>query len=211
MRALTTTEKEQVGRALPIGGTMGNRIGKMEQAGYLHLQTWDAPAAAAAAAIHAAVTLANGATTTVTTLITNPDFPRYLSITGAMSGGSLTGNVIIYGTNIEDQAISDTIALNNNSTVAGVAAFKSVTSIVLPARVTAGDTVSIGITDQLGANILLTRNTVLLTFVDGSKEGTAPTVTTDADEIEKCSFDTNTALNGAKDVEIVYLDINDRL
>jgi hypothetical protein len=54
--------------------------------------------------VHAAVTLANGETTTVTTGITDPDVPRILSVTG--NDENVAGDVVFTGTNIDDEEIT---------------------------------------------------------------------------------------------------------
>src|SRR3972149_3688195 len=89
------------------------------------------PEAASAVAIHAAINLAAGAQN-VATGITNPDVPRTVTIKGNVAG--IVGNVVISGTNINGEEITDTIALNGVTEVEGVKAFKTVTNINLPAR-----------------------------------------------------------------------------
>ena len=68
----------------------------------------------------------------IDTGITSPATPRALSIVGNVSG--ITGNVVITGTNYQDTEITETIALNGATTVHGTKAFKTVTSIMLPAQ-----------------------------------------------------------------------------
>jgi len=167
-------------------------------------QRWYKPDAASATAVHAAVTLGNGVTTTVTTSITDPDFPRVISITGAMTGASLTGNVVITGTDIRGNAITDTIALNNNSTIDGVKAFKTITSILLPARTTAGDTVSIGISDKLGLEMIPKLAVAISAHHDATLEGTLPTITVHATDISQCLADFNSACGADHDQTVVY-------
>lgn len=106
-----------------------------------------APALASATGVHAAITLTTS-TQTVTTGITNPGVPRILTIKGSQA--SQAGNVVITGTNINDEVITETIALNEANSVDGTKAFKTVTSIALPVRTTAGDTVSIGTGAKIG-------------------------------------------------------------
>jgi len=105
-------------------------------------------AAASATAVHAAITLADGATTVVTTAITAPVHYRTVSITGNASG--ITGNVVVVGTDRAGNAQTDTIAANDTDTVVGVKPFSTITSITVPARTQASDTISIGIADVLG-------------------------------------------------------------
>lgn len=69
----------------------------------------------------------------ITTGFSNPPCPRALTYDCSASG--VTGNVKVYGTNIKDEAITETKALNGQTVVAGVAAFKSITKIDLPAKV----------------------------------------------------------------------------
>jgi len=145
--------------------------------------------------VHSAIAL-DVAGKDVTTGISNPVVPRNLSITGTKAGESLTGDVVITGTNALDEVISETIALNGDTTVEGAYAFKTITKISVPARVTEGDTVKIGWADKLGNKYLLTHNTVLMAFLNNTKEGTAPTVVCDSDEIEKNTIDLNSALDG---------------
>lgn len=89
------------------------------------------PDAISATAVHAAANMA-AAAQDITTAITDPDVPRTVTIKGNVSG--IAGNVVITGTNILDEAITDTIALSGTGEVEGVKAFKTVTNIHLPAR-----------------------------------------------------------------------------
>lgn len=74
------------------------------------------------------------------------------------------------------------------------------------ANTTAGvpyDQISVGWGDKLGLPYMLSHNTVQAAYLDNVKETTAPTVTTDADEIEKNTIDLHSALDGS--VVDVYL------
>jgi hypothetical protein len=107
-----------------------------------------APALGTATATKAALTLTASAQTGVIAGITQPDFARALSIKG---NASMTGNVVIHGTDIQGNVISDTIALNNSSEVLGVKAFATVTSIDYPAETNSGtDTISVGRSNRIG-------------------------------------------------------------
>src|SRR6185369_2893404 len=112
-----------------------------------------APALADTDGIHAAITLTSS-TQTITTGITNPDVPRFLSITGNASGNA--GDVVITGTNFADAVITNTIALNGASLVAGTKAFKTVTSIAVPAETHAGtDSLIVGFGAKVGFPIAI--------------------------------------------------------
>jgi hypothetical protein len=167
-------------------------------------QKWTQPDAAHNDTIHIAATLGNAVTTLLTTLITNPDFPRVLSITGAMTGGSLTGNVVITGTDIRGNIITDTIALDSNATAIGIKAFKTITSILLPARVTSGDTVAIGISDKLGLEMIPTYAVAISAHHNGVLEGTLPTITRHATDISQNIIDFNSACGADHDQTVVF-------
>lgn len=203
-RALSTEEKRLLNQVSP---DLGERLDRIEDGGYWDRQKWANPAAAAAAAVLAATGLADGATTAVTTNITNPDFARKLSVTG--NQGSAVGNVVITGTDYEGNVITETIVANGVATVPGTKAFATVTSVVLPARGAGGDTISVGITDALGLKAMLTGNRVMRALVDGVAETTAPTITFDVDELCKNTADLDTALNGAQAIEVIFLETRD--
>lgn len=164
-------------------------------------QTIGSPAAPSAAAVHAAITLAAGTTTTVTTAISNPDVPRNVTITGNAAG--ITGNVVITGTNFEDQVITETIVASGTSTVVGNKAFKTVTQIVVPQQNAGGDTISIGSGAKLGLQDRISLDSIFRAYLNGVKEATAPTVAADASNIESNTVTLNSTLNG-NPVVVVY-------
>lgn len=156
------------------------------------------PVIGTATYVHAAIALTD-ATQTVTTAITNPDVPRIVTVKGNASGNA--GDVVITGTNINDEAITDTIALNGASEVLGVKAFKTVTSIALPVEVHAGtDTVSVGIGNKIGFPAAIT-NTALC-FAKNFDGSVDAGTTTAAATVEGSIYALAGTLNGAK-----YLDL----
>jgi len=175
-------------------------------AGYLRRQKWTAPDAAAADYVHANITLTTDIQQ-IATGITNPDFPRIVTIKGTKAGATLTGNVVITGTNIRDEVITDTIALNGDTEVAGVKAFKTITNIQVPVRVTAADVVSIGASDALGLDRCMQGNEVVLATIDGAYEATRPTVTYHATDISKNTVNPHTALDADVDMGVVYVTV----
>lgn len=152
------------------------------------------PAVGATAAVRAAYTL--GATAAdVTSGITDPDVPRNLTITG--NAGGIAGDVVITGTDYEGVTLTETIALSGTSTVVGSKAFKTVTSINFPAKTNgSGDTVAIGTGAKLGLSRRLSRNTVLAAYLNGTKEGTAPTVAVSSSVIASNTVTLSSTLNG---------------
>ena len=160
------------------------------------------PIAASANGVHAAVTQPTTGTTVVTTAITNPDVARNLSIVGNQS--TCTGNVVIAGTNMAGQAITETIAASGTATVVGAKAFKTVTSITIPTRGAASDTIAIGLGSKLGLPHKLTMNTVLAAALAAVREATAPTVVASASALESNTVLLSSALDGGA-VDVYYL------
>lgn len=159
------------------------------------------PALGTATATKADYTL-GVATTGVTAGITQPDFPRVLTIKG--NAGGIAGDVKIYGTDMVDEIVSDTIALNAASEVVGVVAFKTVTSIDYPAKTNgSGDKVSIGRGDLYGFPIAIPNaSTVIAKTFNGAAD--AGTVTVDA-TVGKSVFDPAGTVNGTKVLTLTFL------
>lgn len=164
------------------------------------------PALGANNAVLADTAMANGATTEVTAGITAPDVARSLTVKG--NDANVTGNVVIAGTNIGGEAITETIALNGATAVNGNKAFKTVTSITLPAYAVANtERVRVGTGAKLGLPVKLSRNSVLAAFLAGAREATAPTVTVSATALESNTATLNSALAGTA----VILDLYETL
>ncbi len=151
----------------------------------------------------AATTLEDGATTTITNNITNPDLPRCLQIKG--NAGGIAGNVVITGTDIENKPLEETIVAHDADAVLGNKAFKTVTQIVLPARNAGGDTISVGLTDKLGLSNKLSLNTVMLAFLNNVKEGIAPAVTVSSTVMAQNTVELDNALVAGQKVDIYYM------
>jgi hypothetical protein len=170
---------------------------------YVDVQKWTEPDAPSETNVLAATALADGSTTTVTTDITNPDFPRALQIKG--NAGGISGNVVITGTNIRGETITDTIVANGASAVEGVKAFKSVTSILLPARNAGGDTISVGVIDELGLQSIPWSTDVESEHSGNAVDTGGTVLTRDASNIEECLYAPTTESNGSTDKMISYL------
>lgn len=126
--------------------------------------------------------------------ISDSAVPRNISVVGNVLG--ITGNVVIKGTNYNNESISETLALNGTTVVEGAKAFKTVTEIDLPIQTAAGNTVSVGFGEKLGLPYKLAHNTILSAYLDNVKEATAPVVTTSATALEDNTFKLNSSLNG---------------
>jgi hypothetical protein len=89
--------------------------------------------------------------------------------------------------------------------VTGSKAFKTVTSITLPAHDGTGATTAVGVGDVVGIGHRLARNTVLATYLDDVLEGTAPTVAVSASVLDGNTVDLNSALDGTE-VHVIFVD-----
>jgi len=179
---------------------MQAEVGKTDR-GFVAQETWKDPAALGAASVLAATTLADGATTVVTTGFTNPDYPRSLSI---VANAAQTGNVVIVGTNAAGEEITETLVANGNTAVNGNKAFATVTQVTLPARADAGRTISVGRGNKLGLKNKLAINTVLAAALNKAREATAPTVAVSATALESNTVLLDTALDGNQ-VDVWYI------
>lgn len=184
---------------------VGHRVDK----GYIAHETWSAAEAAAADtnAVHAAVT-DTGSQQVVTTGITNPPAPRNITATsGGVAGDIKAIQVVIQGTDVNDEVISETLPVfteNSATTVVGSKAFKTVTSITIPAHDGNGATTEVGFGDKLGLYDKLSANTVLAAALNGVREGTAPTVAVSASAISGNTVDLNSTLDGTA-VDVWYV------
>lgn len=146
------------------------------------------------------------AVTTVTEFLAQPPYPRNITILpGGTTDDVKATSITVNGTNIANQAISEAFAFLANATEAkvGAKAFKTVTSVVIPAQDGAGATFDVGWGDVMGLPFMADHNTVLRALDDGVVETTAPAVVFDVDEIEKNTIDLHTANNGSV-IEILF-------
>lgn len=165
------------------------------------VKQWSATEAVAADAdgVHGEITLGASAQT-ITADITNPPCARNITITctKASGGSTMSGDVVITGTNIFGEVITDTIAEGEDGLHEGTKAFKTVTSILVPAQTNAGDKLKIGFGDKLGLPFYLNyADQVIQCSLNNVIEATRATVVADVDEIEKNTIDLNSALNGS--------------
>lgn len=165
------------------------------------------PAAADVDVVLAAVT-DDGSEQTIESGFTDPDVPRAVTATAGGTGADVAAiQVTVNGTNAEGVAISEDLpafTVNTPGTVVGSKAFATVTSVVIPAHDGTGATTSIGTSDKVGLGQRLARNTVLAAFLDGAKEGTAPTVAVSATALESNTVDLNSALDGSEVIVDFY-------
>lgn len=180
-----------------MGIIQGGRVA--EGAVGLFSYNFGSPALGAVAAVRAAVT-DNGAEQVITSSITNPAVPRNVTATAGGTADDIKAiQVVVAGTNVYDEAITETLpafTVNTAGTVVGSKAFKTVTSITIPAHDGTGATTSVGTGAKLGLPYKLSRNSVLAAFLNGVKEGTDPTVAVSSSAVESNTVSLNSALDG---------------
>ncbi len=175
---------------------------------YVYRQSWAEPLAADADLLIDGEATVDDDDTVIEEFLAQPDFPRNITLT---TGGTTTdvaaGNVVVEGTNIRDEVISETLAVteNQNGATTGNKAFKTVTKITIPAQDGAGATYDFGIGVKLGLERLMTEASVIDAFVDGVRETTAATVAFSDTAIENNTLITSTAPNGTRDFKVLLV------
>jgi len=187
--------------AMEFGTAVAPSVGTLTNAPVLHYNL-TTPYIGTATKCHAAVTLAQAVTTTVSTGFTQPDFPRILSVKG--SDTNVTGNCVFTGTDINDAVITETIVVSSNTEDFGVKAFKTITSVVLPVYNTgASESISIGMGDSFGFPLAISNTALVLAAdFDGSADGGSVTVGATA---ALSLYVMSGTLDGAKDVDLWFI------
>ena len=169
--------------------------------------SWDDMAVAEGAGM-TDVPFEGGGGETVTALTAQPSCPRNITATAVGTGDIGAVAVTVYGTNIADQPISETLpawTADAAATKAGVKAFKTITSVFLPSHDGTGVTVAIGTGEILGLPFMFTKKPLCLATLNGAFETTFPTIEVEADEIEKNTVKLHSTLNSTE--VCVYLGI----
>lgn len=150
---------------------------------------------------------------TITSGITNPDVPRALVLTvGGTAAGVQAGTVIVTGTNVEGKIITQNfnVPIAGTGTYNGTKAFRTVSSVYIPAQVGSSATFAIGTLAALGVNHRLFRdNTTVKVCTSSAAYGAltlqnAPTVVADEDDIENNLVTPATVPNGSLIFTICY-------
>lgn len=210
---LDTAAQALMGKSYDLGGAgkdlfaLGAVLGGTANQALYRSWTGGQAAATSTTAIHAA---ANGALTpvTVSTGITQPSCPRALTVTGGGTAGDIaTSNVTVNGADEAGAALSEVFAFSANTaaTVQGSKAFARVDNYVIDAQDGTGCTFAVGVNDKLGIGRKLPLNTVISASLNGTPEGTAPTVAFSASVLASNTVDLNSALNGTA-VVVVFFD-----
>lgn len=168
------------------------------------------PPSTSAYALAATVSSSNG-TTTITTGLANPDFPRAVKVCASTSQLA-SGNVVVSGTNQWGASVSDTIALGaaGATGVDGAVAFKTITSVVLPAATSrnagtsgAAPSVTLGLSNIFGLDRQIDS---VAACIRGAKNGTAETTAPIMNTTNHTVSFTNSATSSATaKMEVIFL------
>jgi len=124
----------------------------------------------------------------------------------AVDAEDTNGTIVIVGTDLAGNVITETLTPKAGATVAGAKCFATITSITGVGWVTAGgkDKVTLGFGALIGLPDKLTDTAqVFAASLGNVREGTHPTVTVSATALESNTVDLNSALNGSP-VKIYY-------
>jgi hypothetical protein len=176
--------------------------------GALRRQKWTDAVATSATRLKTAQATSASVTTAVTSFTLQPDFARKIRVTpGGTTADVPSGDVTIVGTNIRDEALTDTVTFAANDTGAQdtTKAFKTVTSVTFPIQDGASATYGIGVSDALGLDRCMSEAAVIDVYANGVRETTAATVTYDSSDVSKNTIDPNTALNASIDFVAIFV------
>lgn len=138
---------------------------------------------------------------TYTTMLAQPPQARKLSFTPSATADA--GNILVAGTDIDDNPITDTVETSTSAAVYSAKAFKTVTSVTYP-KDAGGITWDAGWTEAIGLPLKLAAAPFALEKFNGVVEiGTAGTFTVDANELSKNIYDPNGNLDGAKPLQLL--------
>lgn len=150
---------------------------------------------------------------TIIETFTQPDVPRALSITvGGTASSVEDSSVVVTGTNIEGKTITETFVTTGGSagTINGSKAFKSVTSLFIPAQRGTAATFAIGTRNLLGVNHrLFNSNTTVKVYSATTVYGTLtlqaqPTVVSNGADVELNTVSPATTPDGTTFYVICY-------
>lgn len=142
---------------------------------------------------------------------TAPDVgARNVTVTQTITNGAedTNGTIVVVGTDLAGNAITETLTPNGGETVAGTKCFATITSITGAGWVINGadeDTVTLGFGALIGLPDKLTDTAqVLSASLNNVKQATAPAVTVSATALESNTVDLASALDGTP-VKVYYL------
>lgn len=139
-----------------------------------------------------------------------PDVPRNITVTQTAGDTEDTnGTIVVVGTDIAGNAITETLTPKAGATVAGAKAFKTVTSVTGVGWVVDGveatkDTVTVGVGSLIGLPYLLPADSLVIAgTLAGTREATLPVLTRSSTVLDLNTCDFTSAWAGT--AGIVYV------
>lgn len=152
---------------------------------------------------------ASATTKTITSFSAQPDVPRNITVTPDGSSSTIAGNVLITGTNYLGAVITENISLTGSgiTTLQGNMAFKTVTSVRLPATQSPFTSkISVGTGAKLGLKgCLAHRGDIAWADLAGVREATLPTMASANNSVGNNTASLSSTLDGASDVDLYFV------
>jgi len=143
------------------------------------------------------------------TIAAQPDVPRNITVTQtAVDAEDTNGTIVIVGTDIAGNVITETLTPNAGVTVAGAKAFKTVTSVTGVGWVIGGgnDTITVGVGSLIGLPYLLPADSlVFAATLGGTREATLPALTRSSTVLDLNTCDFDSAWNSSAGVVFVMV------
>lgn len=165
-----------------------------------------------------AATAGASTTQTITAGITQPDIPRVLTLTvGGTAGGVQSSSVVVTGMNFEGKVMTETFntTAGTTGTLTGTKAFRTVSSIFIPAQVGTSATFAVGTTNIFGLKHRLFKNNTTVKVYHATGVNAAgytgltlqgvPTVTASEAQLELNTVQPLTPPNGSRFFIIGYV------
>jgi hypothetical protein len=150
--------------------------------------------------------VSNSVTTTATEFLAQPDVARTITVLPVGTTNSVpAGDVVITGTDIAGNVITDALPFAENATAAteSVKAFASITSILFPIQDGTGITYDVGWGKKLGLPHKRGAISAIVKLFDGAAD--TGTETVNATDLAKNLFNLNGTPDGEKVVRLSYI------
>lgn len=136
-----------------------------------------------------------------TTMAAQP--PQARGLTFLPSAAADVGNIVVAGTDIDDNPITDSVATNGASAVASAKAFKTVTSVTFPID-DAAVTWKVGWDERIGLPFKLASKPFYFEMFNNAIEiATAGSLVTNATDLAKNTYDPQGDLDGLKPLKLI--------
>lgn len=167
------------------------------------LAMFSASPVAASTTKYLASTALTGEAQELDTFVNDIDETRQVVLTCNVN--TIIGDVVLTGTNIVDEEMTETISLADDGGVTynSTKMFKTLTQVDLPALTTAGDEVAVGSTEVINFPFIATENVLMHVTHDGTVDA-GYSISANA-SFEKCTLTPTSSLDG-NEIKMYFLD-----